>query len=298
MRVEHLEEFVHLSRSLNFTQTANRFFVAQPALSRHISALEHELGVQLFEREGGRVRLTREGRQFAEGAKGVIEAYREAVEKLEACKEGVSESLSVGYLLGAAGPFIPQIQEAFGAMHPDVEVRYFSYEFNEIVDALVSGKIDIAIARMTGDSYAGLFDARLLYTDRFYAVLPEGHRLASFAEIEPSDLRGEDIVVPSHQFWQENAEGIRSYLQPVLGEVRVRSMLQDINSLPLLIETQGCIGISMGHLRSYYRQNLVFVPLRDCFLEFPVGVAWRRSVEGPVLLDYVDAVEDAMSGAF
>ena len=182
MRIEHLEKFVDLSCSLNFTQTANRFFIVQPTLSHHISGLEHEP------------------------------------------------------------------------------------------------------------------DARLLYGDRFYAVVPAGHRLASYKEVGPEDLKGEDVVVPSHRFWQENTEGIRSYLHPVTDDIRVRSVLQDINSLPLFIKTQECIGIAMSHLKNYYRDDLVFIPLAGCALRFPVGVAWRRSSADEVLHDYLDCVERAMKG--
>lgn len=296
MRIEHLEEFVHLSDSLNFTQTANCFFITQPVLSRHISGLEHELGIQLFEREKGRVRLTVAGQSFARDARRIIDVYWEALENLENRKSGIEESFSVGYLLGAGGPFIPRIQKLFSEIYPNVEVRYFALEFNEVTEALLNGKIDVAIARTTGNSHDGAIGVRPLYIDEFFAVVPDSHRLASFESVGPEDFRGETVVIPSHQFWQANADGMRNYLSPVLDSIELRGMLYDINSLPLMVQTQGYIGISLGHLRNYYDDTLAFIPLLDCKLEFPVGVAWRRSEENETLRAYIDIVEEVVGG--
>lgn len=297
MRIEHLEEFVHLSDSLNFTQTADHFFVTQPVLSRHISGLEHELGIRLFDRVKGRVRLTTAGDSFAKDARRIIDAYWEALENLENRKNGIEESISVGYLLGAGGPFIPRIQKLFSETHPHVEVRYFALEFNEVNEALLNGKVDVAISRPPGNSYDGSIDMRPLYTDEFFAVVPDSHRLASFESVGPEDFRGETIVIPSHQFWQANADGMRSYLSPVLDSIELRGMLYDINSLPLMVQTQGYIGISIGHLRDYYGEGLLFIPLQHCSLEFPVAVAWRRSKMNETLCAYIDVVEEVVGGA-
>ena len=50
MNLEQIESFLVLAQRLNFTQAANDLFMAQPALSRLIAALEKELEVQLFHR--------------------------------------------------------------------------------------------------------------------------------------------------------------------------------------------------------------------------------------------------------
>ena len=51
MRIEHVEEFLDLADTLNFTRTAKRFFVTQPVLSKHIASLEQEIGGKLFDRD-------------------------------------------------------------------------------------------------------------------------------------------------------------------------------------------------------------------------------------------------------
>ena len=58
MNLEQIESFLVLAQRLNFTQAANDLFMAQPALSRLIAALEKELEVQLFHRNSRGVSLT------------------------------------------------------------------------------------------------------------------------------------------------------------------------------------------------------------------------------------------------
>ena len=60
------ECFLALSKSLNFTQTAQEMYISQPTLSRNIAALEQEIGVQLLVRNTKSVELTAAGRHFAE----------------------------------------------------------------------------------------------------------------------------------------------------------------------------------------------------------------------------------------
>lgn len=65
MRIDTLYEFILLATNLNFTDTAKSFFIAQSALSNHISKLERELGAKLFTRDNRSVALTKVGRRFS-----------------------------------------------------------------------------------------------------------------------------------------------------------------------------------------------------------------------------------------
>src|SRR5262245_23909416 len=61
---QQLLYFREVAQQQHFTAAANRLTLSQPALSRSIARLEHELGVPLFDREGRSVRLNRYGKAF------------------------------------------------------------------------------------------------------------------------------------------------------------------------------------------------------------------------------------------
>ena len=58
MDIQIIREFLDLAFTLNYSKTAERVFISQSALSKHIASLEKELGVQLFVRSKHSVRLT------------------------------------------------------------------------------------------------------------------------------------------------------------------------------------------------------------------------------------------------
>lgn len=76
MRIDTLYEFILLATNLNFTDTAKSFFIAQSALSNHISKLERELGAKLFTRDNRSVALTKVGKTFLEDAKKIVASHR------------------------------------------------------------------------------------------------------------------------------------------------------------------------------------------------------------------------------
>lgn len=77
MKIQNMREFLTLSDVKNFNLAAEKLFLSQPTLSRHIKELEEELGVQLFERSTRRVELTECGQYFLPFAKKIVNAENE-----------------------------------------------------------------------------------------------------------------------------------------------------------------------------------------------------------------------------
>ena len=64
MEMQQVRYFVALAQTLNFTRAAEQCNVSQPALTRAIQQLEHELGGPLFHRERGNTHLSELGRMM------------------------------------------------------------------------------------------------------------------------------------------------------------------------------------------------------------------------------------------
>jgi hypothetical protein len=84
MELRHLRYFVAVGQALNFTKAAMRLHLAQPALSRQVSDLEDELGVDLLKRTSHGVLLTPEGKVFLEAARGILQGVDDSVTKVRA----------------------------------------------------------------------------------------------------------------------------------------------------------------------------------------------------------------------
>ena len=61
MQLEHLKTFHHVALEKSFSKAAKKLFLTQPAITRQIQGLEHDLKVKLFDRTKRQIELTEQG---------------------------------------------------------------------------------------------------------------------------------------------------------------------------------------------------------------------------------------------
>jgi DNA-binding transcriptional LysR family regulator len=147
MEIRHVRYFLAVAEELHFGRAAERLGMTQPPLSARIRDLERELGVRLFHRGGGEpVRLTAAGRalrpwaaEIVAGVDGARAAVRQAV-----------GALAVGVAAGTPSRLLCRAIEGFGRRHPDIAVAVRQTVGGEELEALASGRVDVAVVRHVG----------------------------------------------------------------------------------------------------------------------------------------------------
>ena len=86
MEIDEIETFVAIAELGGFTRAARRLHRSQPAISRRLGILEHELGAPMFERMRGRARLTEAGRNFLPHAEAALRRSGTGARRCAACK--------------------------------------------------------------------------------------------------------------------------------------------------------------------------------------------------------------------
>lgn len=74
--MRHLECFLAVGEERHFSRAAERLGMEQPPLSQRIRRMEKELGVRLFDRGGGQVRLTAAGHVLMREAPELLRRYQ------------------------------------------------------------------------------------------------------------------------------------------------------------------------------------------------------------------------------
>src|SRR5271166_2284647 len=121
--LKQLRSFISVAEELNFRRAGISLGLTQPTLSHHVQSLEEQIGVTLFQRFRGGVRLTVAGRNFLHGARRLLLDYDHLVR--EADRAGLSEigTLSLGISTSfASGPFRDQMSERVSTS-PSVSTR-------------------------------------------------------------------------------------------------------------------------------------------------------------------------------
>jgi DNA-binding transcriptional LysR family regulator len=125
------------------SKAALRLRIAQPALSRQISALEQELGLKLFDRIGRRLVLTGEGEQLLSDCHGLLNYAGAVGERAQLLRRG-----DIGVLKIAASPqfiegAISNFLHRYVKRYPNVEVKLIEAIGAEVLTLLERGEVHL-----------------------------------------------------------------------------------------------------------------------------------------------------------
>lgn len=193
MEINYLKEFVHLAEVGNFLTASEDLFISQSSLSKHIKAIENELGVQLFNRTTRKVKLTEAGETLLIHAREIAKQQTEYTKKIKKILNCQGDVVSLGALPTMAQYDITDIVYTFQRKHPDLKLNLIMSDTNDLKQKLDDGVLDLAFLREI-DQDDELY--RIFFTnDNLVAVIPNKHPLSSCDSIRLEQLKNEDLCV-------------------------------------------------------------------------------------------------------
>lgn len=198
MKIDLLEDFVHVAKRQNITKSAAEIHTSQPALSVRISSLEKELGCELFTRTNSGIELNESGRVFLSYAQKIIDLYHEGVQKCYKARKLNPIRLYMDVNSGLLDALPPQ---------NEIPYRFIELGINEpAVDAIIQGTVDVALDSnysLIPELNKEAIDTGILYfplanqkASCFIAMM-KTHPLASKAALSHADFQGQTIVINS-----------------------------------------------------------------------------------------------------
>ncbi|MDH6622610.1 DNA-binding transcriptional LysR family regulator [Streptomyces sp. LBL] len=192
IEVRQARYFIAVAEELHFGRAAERLQMSQPPLSQAIRQLERQLDAQLLERSSRSVALTEPGAVFLEHCYTLTAAAERAQVAAAQAQAGYLGTLTVGAVTSAFSEPLPAILGRFRAERPRIELRVRELDTIEGVQGLLSGRLDIAVIRHSGNDERLLSDP--LSRDRLVAALPQGHDLAAGDSVDLAALADEPWV--------------------------------------------------------------------------------------------------------
>lgn len=294
MITKHFPFFLAAAEEENFQRAAARLNIAQSALSRHISALEEDLGgVRLFERLPRGVRLTDSGEQYLADVRRILESVDEATLRVQRVERGQTGHLRVAFTEAvAAQPLLAEALRRFQSGFPEVQVDLIAMRSKNQREDLRKGRIDVGFFYAeAGDEAA--FDWTPIMTDDFLLALPQGHRLAGQTRIALDDLRDEPLIFPSK--WHAPSTHDR-----LLAAFRERGIAPNIVAENPSADILNCLvsaGIGIGFLITSQKDRapatVVARALADFSLPLPLVLAWLKDNRSPIVPNFVAAAAKA-----
>jgi len=141
----HLRAFVAVAECLNFTKAAEKICITQPALSALIQQLETDLDVKLLQRNTRAVELTPIGNKFYITSTKIISDFNRAIDDVQSYVSLVKGHVSIAALPTICASILPKIIKYFQSQNPKIEIQILDIPGSEIINALESRKVDLAI---------------------------------------------------------------------------------------------------------------------------------------------------------
>lgn len=197
--LRRLNAFREVTAARSFSAAAERLDYTQSTISQQVASLERELKTTLLDRSARPVRPTPAGELVLRRAEDLIDRARAIEAELQALAGGRAGLLRVGGFSTAWATFLPPAISAFGHAHPDVRLELDQLEPPAAVDAVLSGRLDVAILYRFEGGEEDL-DERLsrvhLLDDPYALALPRGHLLADRSALRLADLAGDRWLSP------------------------------------------------------------------------------------------------------
>ena len=171
-----LKVFRAVSRHLSFSRAAEELLLTQPAVTQQIKALEDAYGVPLFDRSGGRIRLTEGGAALLPYAERLKTLADEAFAAVAAVSGTLAGTLALGASQTIGQYLLPNLVAGFLRQHPRVQVRARSGNSDAVLDLLVTRNIELAL--IEGPAVRRDVRVEPFMEDQMVLVVPAGHEWA------------------------------------------------------------------------------------------------------------------------
>jgi len=176
------------------TEASRRLRISQSAISTAVAELETAFGTEIFVRHHARgVSLTTVGRRFVDEARLVLKHAEDFERSMSALGSQIAGEITVGCFGTLATRYMPALLSEFARRMPAVTVRLEEGNQQEIVEGLLSGRMEIAIAyeyavppEIAGETLVELPP---------YLLVSAEHRLARRQKISLKDVAKEPFIL-------------------------------------------------------------------------------------------------------
>jgi LysR family cys regulon transcriptional activator len=283
MNIQQLRYVSEVTRqNLNVSEAAEALHTSQPGVSKQIRALEDELGVSIFVRQGRRfTALTDAGREIVAAADrilGEISNLRAVGEEFAHHAKG---SLAVGVTHTQARYALPPVVTAFKKRFPDVKLKLLQGNPRQLAKMVLVGEADLAIATEALAEYPELVTLPC-YRWHHCVVVPSRHPLARVKPLTLEAIAAYPLVTYDSTFAGRTSVDRSFAARGLAPEIALTALDSDV------IKSYVSLGLGVGIIsaRAFRKGKDEGLIALDCAHLFPAQTTRLAYKRGAYLRNY------------
>lgn len=293
MNFNQISCFIHLAETLNFSETAKKMDLTQPAVTKIIKQLEIELEACLFYRNTRGVTLTRAGTIFYDDMKDVLLKTNLTIERTRKQNQQDQHLLSIGFTgTKFEETYLPRIIRRFHETSPDTQVILRNFVLNQETNDLLTQKFNLVltsnedIGKQSNIRYAKVLDGS------YVCVVPHDHPFARKKKIGSADLAGQTLILfnPS-----QSPHSLKMLQERLLEQPDIASFLygDSISIIHTMIKSEMGISVLPNFVTSGGDAGLRLIPF-PTDLEVNYGIGYAADQSAPGVLRFIQVFKQVV----
>lgn len=150
LNLHRIEAFLAVAEARSMSRAAAQIEVAQSVVTRHVAALETQLGCRLFERTGRGATLTPAGDMLAPRLRAALDEMQRATTEATQTGEAPGGVVRLGVVPGAARPLVGMLYQRLCERFPRIRLQFVEGFSNPLEDQMADGQLDLAVVNRYG----------------------------------------------------------------------------------------------------------------------------------------------------
>lgn len=280
-----LETFLTLCETCNYTKTANKLSMTQPAVTQHIQFLENYYKVILISGKGKNFSLTKEGEALQQYVK-TLKANSDRILPLVHRIKNQVKPLNFGATLTIGEYTIPPILYQILKEDSETSISMFVENTHVLLKMLWEGKIDFAL--LEGHFNQNEFEFKLISNEEFIGVCSPENKIASITN-DLQELLEQNLIL------RELGSGTRDILEQALYNQNLSSKdfkrkieIGNMNVIKELCNKN--IGITFMYREAVKKElskgYLKEIPIRDFKISHPFNFVYLKNCPDKSKIEY------------
>ena len=291
--IDRIRAFFAVVGEGSVNRAAVRLRMTQPALSRQMKSLEHDVGGKLLEREASGVKPTGLGHTLLKTMRPALDAYDSALAEVRRQARGLRSELRVGFLISAAPSVLTPALARLRKTHPELKLKLHDMSPKEQMDALQAGELDVALTGQEGAVAARDFYSRKLCSLGVVAALSASDPLAGRGNISLKDLKTRDFIGIDEDQMPGRNQWMTALCRNAGFKPRFAVVTDGITHVLSQVVSESAVTLLPEYFRTFTHPGVVFVPVSGAKARWDFIVLWQRGLVPPATRALVEALADA-----
>jgi len=221
MNLQNLRVFLKVAELEHITHAAEELGLSQPAVTKTIQSLEHEIGLELVERQGRRIALTHAGRMVQSYARQIFTLEHEMEDAVNMLRDEGGGEVTLAANTTTGVYLLPPIVARFRMRYPLVALNIAILNSREIVEETLNWNLDLGLVESDPLSLPTGLSVEVFSYDELILVVSPQHHWNKLSSLHPQLLANGELLL------REQGSGIREIIEHALQAygVKVRPLL-------------------------------------------------------------------------